>query len=64
MTLQQKLDDFKSEFDSGGPPYNAPKAVIGISHPQKLAGSELKILAVLREYGISTVKEVPGEFSG
>jgi hypothetical protein len=28
MTLQQKLDDF--EFESGGPPYKAPKAVIEI----------------------------------
>ena len=32
MTLQQKLDDFKSKFESGGPPYNAPKAVIEIFH--------------------------------
>ena len=32
MTLQQKLDDFKAQFESGGPPYNAPKAVIEIFH--------------------------------
>jgi hypothetical protein len=32
MTLQQKLDDFKSKFESGAPPYNAPKAVIEIFH--------------------------------
>jgi hypothetical protein len=32
MSLQQKLDDFKAQFESGGPPYNAPKAVIQIFH--------------------------------
>ena len=32
MTLQQKLDDFKAKFESGGPPYNAPKVVIEIFH--------------------------------
>ncbi|MGA6983766.1 MAG: amylo-alpha-1,6-glucosidase [Candidatus Sulfotelmatobacter sp.] len=32
MTLQQKLDDFKAQFESGGPPYNAPMAVIEIFH--------------------------------
>ena len=32
MTLQQKLDDFKAQFESGGPPYNAPKSVIEIFH--------------------------------
>ena len=32
MTLQQKLDDLKSKFESSGPPYNAPKAVIEIFH--------------------------------
>ena len=32
MTLEQKLDDFKANFESGGPPYNAPKAVIEIFH--------------------------------
>ncbi len=30
MSLQQKLNDFKAQFESGGPPYNAPKAVIQI----------------------------------
>jgi hypothetical protein len=28
MTLQQKLDDLKAKFESGGPPRNAPKAII------------------------------------
>lgn len=32
MTLQQKLDDFKAKFESGAPPYNAPKTVIEIFH--------------------------------
>jgi hypothetical protein len=32
MTLQQKLDHFKAQFESGGPPYHAPKAAIEIFH--------------------------------
>ncbi|MGB2668993.1 MAG: hypothetical protein WAK48_33740 [Candidatus Acidiferrum sp.] len=32
MTLQQKLDGFKANFESGGPPYNAPKAAIETMH--------------------------------
>ena len=32
MTLQEKLADFKAQFESGGPPYNAPKALIEIFH--------------------------------
>jgi AhpC/TSA family len=32
MTLAQKMDGFKSKFESGGPPYNAPKAVIDVFH--------------------------------
>jgi hypothetical protein len=32
MTLQQKLDDLKSKFESSGPPYNALKAVIEVFH--------------------------------
>jgi hypothetical protein len=32
MTLQQKLDDFKAKFESGAPPYNAPKTVIEVFH--------------------------------
>jgi peroxiredoxin len=30
MSLQAKLDAFKADFESGKPPYNAPKAVIEI----------------------------------
>ena len=30
--LQQKLDDFKKEFDSGAPPYNAPQEAIEKMH--------------------------------
>lgn len=32
MTLQQKLDDLKAKFESGGPPRNAPKAIIEAFH--------------------------------
>jgi len=32
MTLQQKLDDYKTKFESGAPPYNAPKSVIEVFH--------------------------------
>jgi hypothetical protein len=32
MTLAQKMDSFKSKFESGGPPYNAPKSVIEVFH--------------------------------
>ena len=32
MTLQEKLADFKAQFESSGPPYNAPKALIEIFH--------------------------------
>jgi hypothetical protein len=32
MTLQEKLGEFKAQFESGGPPYNAPKALIDIFH--------------------------------
>ena len=28
MTLQAKLDAFKTDFDAGKPPYNVPPAVI------------------------------------
>ncbi|HJP68572.1 MAG TPA: peroxiredoxin-like family protein [Sphingomicrobium sp.] len=30
MTLQEKLDAFRLDFESGNPPYNAPKAVVEI----------------------------------
>jgi hypothetical protein len=30
MTFQQKLNDFKAQFESDGPPDNAPKAAIEI----------------------------------
>jgi hypothetical protein len=32
MSLQERLDDFKSKFESGGPPYNAPKSIVEIFH--------------------------------
>ena len=32
MTLQQELDDFKSQFESGGQPRNTPKSIIEVFH--------------------------------
>ena len=32
MTLQEKLDAYKANFESGGPPYHAPKAAIETMH--------------------------------
>jgi hypothetical protein len=32
MTLQQELDDFRAQFESGGPPRNAPKSTIEVLH--------------------------------
>ena len=32
MSLQEKLDAFKKNFDSGGPPYNIPARVIATMH--------------------------------
>jgi len=38
-SLQQRLDDFKRSFESGAPPYNAPRQVIETMHR---ATAELK----------------------
>jgi hypothetical protein len=32
MTLQQRLDAFKATFESGAPPYNAPREAIETMH--------------------------------
>jgi hypothetical protein len=32
MSLQKKLDAFKKNFESGGPPYNVPGEAIAIMH--------------------------------
>ena len=32
MTLQQRLDAFKAAFESGAPPYNAPREAIETMH--------------------------------
>jgi hypothetical protein len=37
--LQQRLDEFKKSFESGAPPYNAPREVIETMHR---ATTELK----------------------
>lgn len=39
MGLQQQLDEFKRAFDSGAPPYNAPRQAIETMHR---ATAELK----------------------
>jgi len=41
--LQQKLDEFKKAFDSGGPPYNAPREAIEMMHR---ATAELKATGI------------------
>jgi hypothetical protein len=38
-TLQERLDDFKRSFESGAPPYNAPREAIETMHR---ATAELK----------------------
>jgi hypothetical protein len=32
MSLQEKLDAFKAQFESGGPPYNVSREAIAIMH--------------------------------
>jgi cytochrome oxidase Cu insertion factor (SCO1/SenC/PrrC family) len=39
MTLQEKMDEYKAKFESGAPPYNAPKAAVETMHR---ATAELK----------------------
>jgi hypothetical protein len=43
-SLQERLDEFKKTFDSGAPPYNAPREAIEIMHRAtaelKASGSE------------------------
>ena len=42
-SLQERLDEFKKSFESGAPPYNAPRAVIETMHR---ATAELKALGI------------------
>ena len=42
-TLQQRLDEFKKTFESGAPPYNAPREAIATMHR---ATAELKASGV------------------
>ena len=32
MSLQEKLDAFKAQFESGGPPYNVPAEAVALMH--------------------------------
>ena len=43
--LQQRLDDFKETFESGGPPYNVPSEVVEKMHR---ATAELKSAGIDR----------------
>jgi hypothetical protein len=49
-TLQSRLDEFKKAFESGAPPYNAPREVIETMHRAtaelKASGAENKALKV------------------
>ncbi len=46
--LQDRLDEFKSAFESGAPPYNAPREVIEMMHRAtaelKASGAEQRAL--------------------
>ena len=62
MTLQQKLDDFKAQFESGGPPYNAPKEIIEVFHraTEELRQSGLAERALKAGDGAGIHPEQPG----
>jgi hypothetical protein len=49
-SLQSRLDEFKKEFESGAPPYNAPREAIEKMHRAtaelKASGLENKALKV------------------
>lgn len=49
-SLQSRLDEFKQAFESGAPPYNAPREVIEIMHRAtaelKASGIEARALTV------------------
>ena len=51
--LQQKLDEFKKAFESGGPPYNAPHEAIEKMHRAtdelKASGIEDRALRVVEK---------------
>jgi hypothetical protein len=32
MSLQNQLDDFRTKFESGAPPFNAPRSIIDTIH--------------------------------
>lgn len=43
MSLQEKLDTFKAQFESGDPPYNVPREAIALMHraTEELRSSDL-----------------------
>jgi hypothetical protein len=55
-SLQSRLDDFKRAFESGAPPYNAPREVIEKMHR---ATAELKASGI-EERGLRVGARAPG----
>ena len=55
-SLQDRLDEFKRTFESGAPPYNAPRAAIETMHR---ATAELKVSGIeLERYTRSVHKKL------
>jgi len=55
-TLQQRLDEFKKSFESGAPPYNAPREVIETMHR---ATAELRATGI-EERALKVGDRAPG----
>jgi hypothetical protein len=57
-TLQERLDEFKRTFESGAPPYNAPREAIETMHRAtaelKASGAEDAALPLPARYVIDT----------
>ncbi|MBV8658656.1 MAG: AhpC/TSA family protein [Burkholderiales bacterium] len=64
MTLQATLDAFKSDFEAGKPPYNAPRAVIEVMHRAtaelKASGAANRALKVGDKAPVFTLKDPDG----
>ncbi len=58
--LQQRLDEFKRTFESGAPPYNAPRHVIETMHRAtaelKASGADVNADYTIRPEPADTVK--------
>ena len=64
MGLQEKLDEFKNNFESGGPPFNVSQEVVAIMHR---ATDELRASGildrVLKVGDSAPVFSLPNEYS-